>query len=444
MPPKVKLRQGVDFEAFRCIGAACEDTCCGDWGVSIDRQTYEKYRTCGDPEMRRLFRQLVTISPTQGNDEDYARIALTENRCPFLTEGWCSIQQKLGESYLSNTCSSYPRTVVSIDGTMERSLHLSCPEAARLVLLNAGRYEWQEGIAEVDGGELDGKVKAESIPALNSLRANREGNPYPYFQEMRELILEMLQSCARPRWQRLALLARVVEEIGKIIDGSGTADEQAFETAELIARTRGELQPEGWRFEPVDGKRPLVQIEAVLELIVARIGSDFTTRRFLECYREFMQGLSWDADTTMEELNARYQEARVQHYEPFMSRHEYLLDNFLVHYVIRTVFPYGYRDSGQLRITYAAGGVQRQYMLLAAHYAVLQTVLIGMAGYHGQDFGKEHVVKLVQAHAKAFLHSSSYPEKAIQVLSSHGIRSPLEALVLFEDGAAWSDSRRTN
>src|SRR5271167_3386031 len=117
MRPILKLRQSEDFTAFRCIGSACEDTCCGDWGISIDRKTYEKYQVCGDPEMQPLLQQFVTISPAKGDDEDFGRIALTGNRCPFLSENLCSIQLKLGESYLSNACASYPRAVAVIDGT---------------------------------------------------------------------------------------------------------------------------------------------------------------------------------------------------------------------------------------------------------------------------------------------------------------------------------------
>jgi lysine-N-methylase len=98
------LRQSGPVETFRCIGAICEDTCCGDWGVAVDRKTYEKYQDCGDSELQPALHQYVTINTTNRTDGDYARIGLVNNRCPLLSEGLCSIQMKLGESYLSNTC----------------------------------------------------------------------------------------------------------------------------------------------------------------------------------------------------------------------------------------------------------------------------------------------------------------------------------------------------
>src|SRR5580698_815809 len=108
MRRQIRLRQSADFETFRCIGAACEDTCCSDWDISIDRKTYDKYQACGDSELQPALHQFVNIDTAKGTDEDFARIALTNKRCPFLEEGLCSIQLKLGESYLSNICASYP------------------------------------------------------------------------------------------------------------------------------------------------------------------------------------------------------------------------------------------------------------------------------------------------------------------------------------------------
>jgi lysine-N-methylase len=64
MPRRIRLRQSGPVETFRCIGAICEDTCCGDWGVAVDRKTYEKYQDCGDSELQPALHQYVTINTT--------------------------------------------------------------------------------------------------------------------------------------------------------------------------------------------------------------------------------------------------------------------------------------------------------------------------------------------------------------------------------------------
>jgi lysine-N-methylase len=57
-----KVLQPRHFDAFRCIGSACEDTCCVGWLVHVDKPTYEKYRNCSEPEFGPPLRNLVTIN----------------------------------------------------------------------------------------------------------------------------------------------------------------------------------------------------------------------------------------------------------------------------------------------------------------------------------------------------------------------------------------------
>src|SRR5208337_538217 len=101
----VKRLQPRSYHAFRCIGADCEDTCCIGWIVNVDKSTYEAYQRSDDPELGPRLHDLVTINTSPSNpipsDDNYARINLSGPACPFLCEGWCAIQKKLGEEYLS-------------------------------------------------------------------------------------------------------------------------------------------------------------------------------------------------------------------------------------------------------------------------------------------------------------------------------------------------------
>jgi lysine-N-methylase len=147
-----------------------------------------------------------------------------------------------------------------------------------------------------------------------------------------------------------------------------------------------------------------------------------------------MQGLRWGPESSMEELDCRYREARVRDYLPFMKRHEYVLDNFLISYATRTVFPFGHRGiDSKIHIEYVADSVRRHYLLLAAHYAVVRTLSVGMAAFHGAGFGTEHVVKLVQSYAKTFMHSGSYPAKVFETLARYEIDRASKAIGLFQE-----------
>ena len=71
------------------------------------------------------------------NPPDFARIQMNSvNQCPMLTgERLCRIHAELGAQFLGQTCADYPRVRVA-DGVKETVLAFSCPEAARMVLLN--------------------------------------------------------------------------------------------------------------------------------------------------------------------------------------------------------------------------------------------------------------------------------------------------------------------
>ena len=119
--------QGV--EQFRCIAAACPDSCCVGWDVVIDDDSAARYRAM-DSELGKKICDCMRI------DEDGDTVfSSVRGQCPFLREDrLCEIQCVCGEAALSVTCSRFPRIVQEYDDFTERCLSLSCPEAARLTL----------------------------------------------------------------------------------------------------------------------------------------------------------------------------------------------------------------------------------------------------------------------------------------------------------------------
>ena len=136
----LKRIQNVGFpspryaKAFRCLGSDCDDTCCHGLDVVVNRASYQKYRSA--PAFQARMQHFVPVS--HASESRYARIQLTASyTCPFLSPNrLCGIQQEHGDLYLSDVCATYPRLTQRIDGLRETTLLRSCPEAARLVLLN--------------------------------------------------------------------------------------------------------------------------------------------------------------------------------------------------------------------------------------------------------------------------------------------------------------------
>ena len=126
---------------FQCIGAACEEHCCGKWRVAIDKDHYEKLKRAMS-QTRALREEFAAaharVDSAKRTPECFAFMNLKENgNCWMLdAEGLCASQRRFGASILSNTCALYPRLFSEHANRVEMAGTLSCPEIARRALLH--------------------------------------------------------------------------------------------------------------------------------------------------------------------------------------------------------------------------------------------------------------------------------------------------------------------
>jgi lysine-N-methylase len=413
MPNVRTVRQPQYFERFRCLGSDCEDTCCDGWGIVVDRETYEKYQ---NPLIQRIpgesLSSLVEINPAATSSVNYAKFRLAGTRCPALEGGLCSIQQVLGEPYIADLCSSFPRVLNVTSEAIEKSLHTSCPEAARLILLDP------EAMILHESAEEKLPHRSGSLTMIGDASGD-------YLKEVRRLAIEVIKDRSRPLWQRIVSLGYAIERLSST---GGAARARILE--DHLRNLRAGL------FDDVLNQQeaaPALQIEMVLELIVARIGTDYTSSRFLECYREFMQGLSWTAESSMDDLAIRYQSACHAYFLPFVRAREHFFENYLANYIFRTYFPWR-RKPGQVpAIDGSREAMTDAFLLLAVHYAIIRTVMIGMAALHKDELNVDHALKLVQSYSKAFLHSTSFDDAALEFLKKNPDDPIRKAAVLVMD-----------
>lgn len=135
---------------FACIGAACEDTCCAGWSISVDADHFRKMRAAlgKSKEDRATFE--ASVKPVQSNAtrSRYALVVLNgaSGRCNFLEDSsLCMLHARHGEWLLPDTCATYPRrqSIVRTPDSerLEVACVMSCPEAARLALLSKDAME---------------------------------------------------------------------------------------------------------------------------------------------------------------------------------------------------------------------------------------------------------------------------------------------------------------
>jgi lysine-N-methylase len=403
------VRQPRYFPAFRCLAAECEDTCCTGWSVPVDRATYERFAASEDGPLRKAAVELIAISPEGAPADYYASIQMRDGQCPFLEQKLCSLQDRLGDEFLPKVCATYPRTMNLVDGVLEQALQTSCPEAARMVLLDSRALTYRDS-------ELAAPIRLAGASYVDT-SAITGGKPYEFFHATRAKCIALLQDRSRSIALRMARLGALCEKLDAIVASGAKGDFAAALSGEIELAASPE-------------QSAAFQLEVVLEIVVERL-AEYTGQAFRDCYGQVMKGLAWTAEDSMEDLAARFLAAHGQFYQRFLGPREYMLENILVNYVHRTMFPFGpQRSEKMLDVVHAQGSMPDKFRLLAAYLAVVQVLLTGAAACHREQFGDEHVVRVVYSFSRSFEHSTTFPQKVLEILSAHGLSDCASAAAL--------------
>ncbi len=133
----MKIRVPKYLNKFKCIADKCEDTCCAGWEIVIDEETYDYYENLSGSFGERLRSEII-------NDGEDNIFVLKNGNCAFLNENkLCDIYNELGEDGLCYTCKKYPRYMEEFGNLREIGISLSCPEAARIMLGDSNKMEFE-------------------------------------------------------------------------------------------------------------------------------------------------------------------------------------------------------------------------------------------------------------------------------------------------------------
>ena len=123
------------FEDFHCIADKCPDNCCVGGELEIDEATFAYYESVPGSFGQRLRESIAEAEDAEDGRTSRTFCLQVDGRCPFLlANGLCEISQKLGAAALPEVCTEYPRRTFVFGPYMTRSLTLSCPEVARMLL----------------------------------------------------------------------------------------------------------------------------------------------------------------------------------------------------------------------------------------------------------------------------------------------------------------------
>ena len=391
MTKKINKRYPMYFEDFKCIGGKCEDSCCIGWNIDIDKVTFKRYFKVQNPEMKRMFQKNVQNNERcSSEDIDYGIVKLKKDkRCPFLDEeNYCVIHSNLGEDYLSNVCTCFPRVTNKIDESYEMSLDVACPEAARLILLK------EEGIKFVNKEEQIGKhiISAQ----INTNLKEVQNKPLKYFKEIRDFCIKIIQDRSFTISERLYSLGYFVEELEEEVENNNDIIKfiESYDVG-LFAKAYSDDN-----FNLLLGNSNMnyiIQIDLFRKMLkILRVDKDVESFRFKECTSKMLNGYGFCEEENIQNKSEFYIKAFENYNEKYFNKYSYILENYLVNFIYNNMFPFNevmsFFDS---------------YMMLIIRFSFIRFYLVGLYLYNKEERDK-NIVELIQVFSKTIEHHKSY------------------------------------
>ena len=380
--------------------------------MPIDQATYEKYRS--HPALKTVVGNLIVLNTVSPSTADFARMPLTTaGTCGFLDEAHlCGIQKHLGPEMLSVTCATYPRAIQTQAGEREAALNLSCPEAARLVLL--------------DPALLGPTPSALRLPHAYASIWQEEGRnlrPGEIRLAVRDFVLTLLSDRRYPVWQRLYLLGPMVRRLKALARAQSLAEWcEANPTLTAHVLSDSARTAAGLRLRPVMDSliaQPADQLQLVSEILRMRLAEPPTATRFLECIYDFEQGLCTNTASTELEILDAYATGQC-FFNALLEEHPQLIENYLLNHVFKNNFPFGRQTLRFTPLPAPAPDPESEHTLLCVLATLAQTMLIGIAAHHRENFGLPHVLRLIQSLARAIEHGTTFPARLAEYVQQRG------------------------
>lgn len=375
---------------FSCINSQCEDTCCGNWAVFVDKKSYERYESLDQEKSSNLL-QFIEKNDPPTSESSYATIKLTSDGiCSFLTEEkLCKIHMEYGFYTLCETCKIYPKTTKKINNEYYQTAYLSCPEMARIVLLTQIPFEWNVSVHE----------NPSDFHLIDEVSINRN-----YMKKTHENIQSIFK-------QKQFSLSQRIWFIGIFISNLYVAIKEKKGTNKAITLAQKQVKK-------YINRKPHNDIETKMSFLLQEIlkienfltgelmNKDITIQRFKECFILFKEGMKMieNENIDIKTFIHAYRQNHQTSYHQFFTEHMYILENYCSYYFQHELFPYNIKD------------LSKQYLLFVIEFSILKLFLVGISA-SSSGLNKNIVIQLFQTYSKLFKHHLK--DKDHHIISIH-------------------------
>lgn len=390
------------YDNFKCIGNQCEDTCCKDWNITIDKNTYMQYKKIQNSEFKNKLVNNIGRNRQSKSDFDYAKIKLVDNKCPMLSEeGLCEVYMNIGEESMCHTCKTYPRSYNLVDDVLETPLTISCIEVARNILLRENPIEFNLDIKELEVKHI--------IKEVNTLKPKNIAQKY--FNEIRMFSIGLIQNRKFSIEERLAILGLFIKNI------SETKENLVIET---IEQYNDNIQSGAFDNLLNDINIDNIidaQLEFLTNIYNIIISKNINDRRFMKNFVDVVNELQL-VSSSPDLIKERFMNSLNDYYNPFMKKYEYIYENYLVNYMFKNLFPISNMS------------LMDTYVNLVVHFSIMKMNLVGLCGHYKEEMNDEKVLHFIQSFAKVVEHDNFIVDKLHKYLSENEMNTFAHMVIL--------------
>lgn len=367
---------------FKCDASKCNaGRCCKGWDIFIDADTYEKYS--------RLAPHIAEHIHYNEGKNQYTIDRNERGVCPFLTEkNLCDIQLKYGENFLSLVCMSYPRHTYNFGKFLERSMTLTCPVAAEMILFGSEPLKFE--LVQISG---------EKIPCA---KLEVPEKFLPHIADIQIAEISILQERTLTIDQRLIVLGFFLDKLEEI--SADAIDENAlrkliaaYESKKFLA----EQVPNMVACVKFDAKNFVGLTLNIFEMIYGNMSSH-DGRKFFDAVAETLE-IKPDENNFVSAtaVATRYENLAAER-KNFSARYSTFLENYLVNELFMNCYPWQFPE-----------GIMKNYVMFVATYKIFELLTFAATG-NGLG-GKDDLLKLVDR----FTTQTNHNGKIYQQIFEH-------------------------
>ncbi|WP_162299757.1 flagellin lysine-N-methylase [Marinospirillum perlucidum] len=362
---------------FQCTGSKCPDNCCHSWNVGVDPETLRGYRT--NPALIAVMQDKLIDNydlKTKESSPAYIKLNPQTGKCSLQEEnGLCSLQKRFGEDALCATCDNYPRHYKMLGNDITVTLTESCPEVAKLLIDDPEAMELSFAPLE-----LSKKPHASII---------EEQENYADRYQLLQALLTLLRHRNISLEMRLFIAGLLVQRAQTLLEGDDNETSmQDLCNLYFELTNQGYFQQQARELQKTnDGALGLV----ILNVLVQEKPNQHAFKEELKKALDGLQ-ITGKRPAGEEQLN-KLKEAWKKHLKPFYKKQSYALENLVVNWLIRDMFPIQRQN------------IQDGWASIFVRYLLLRTLSSGIA-LQQKSFEKQDLIRLTYRFGRGVTHSS--------------------------------------